>query len=139
MKAVIYFTMSKKKRSMHIAQSIEGDTYELLPGESRTKFFLFQLLRYGFMTVTDKKVPFAAPKIDFDQYDEVVLVFPIWAGRMAQYMKEYVKSVPFTGKKVTLIATSDSGSSKYASSFEGILDESNEIVDIVIYKKNQIQ
>ena len=83
MKVVIYFSMSKKKRSREIAMSIEGDHYELLPGERIRRIPIISYLRLGFITMKDKDVPVEAPEIDFSKYDEVVLVFPIWAARMA--------------------------------------------------------
>ena len=64
-------------------------------------------------------MPVQTPEIDFDKYDEVVLVFPIWAARIAQYMKCYLRQVPFKGKKVKLIATSASGKKGY---MDGLID-----------------
>lgn len=138
MKAVIYFSLSKKKRSKEIAKTIEGDLFELLPATHIPRFFLTRLIILGFATMRNKKVDFDAPKIDFDKYEEVVVVFPIWAGRMAQYMRCYLESVPFKNKKVTIIATSDSGRKGYILNLTEIVEESNEVLDIVMYKKNQL-
>lgn len=138
MKAVIYFSMSKKKKSRKIAMQIEGDHFELLPGNSIPKFYLFQLIKLGFATVKDKPLPVAVPKIDYALYDEIVLVFPIWAGRMSQYMKSFISNKPFTNKNVTLIATSDSGRETYKKNLENIVDDSNTVIDIVIYKGTQL-
>jgi hypothetical protein len=55
--------------------SIEGDHYELLPGERIRRIPIISYLRLGFITMKDKDVPIEAPEIDFDKYDEVVLVF----------------------------------------------------------------
>ncbi len=138
MKAVIYLSVSKKKRSKEIAEAINGDLYEMIPANHVPKFILFRLVVLGFATIRDKRLPYDLPKIDFDKYDEVVLVFPIWAGRMAQYMKCYLDTVPFKNKKVTIIASSDSGRKGYILNLTEIVDESNEVVDIVMYKKNQL-
>jgi len=75
----------------------------------------------------DKDVPVEAPEIDFDKYDEVVLVFPIWAARMAQYMKSYLNQAPFNGKNVTLIATSTSGRKGYMNGLRDSVDPSNDV------------
>lgn len=138
MKAVIYFSASKRNRSKGIALSIAGDHFELLPAERIKRIPIITMIRLGFITIRDKYVRVASPKIDFDKYDEVVLVFPIWAGRMAQYMKCYLKDVPFKNKKVTLVASSDSGQKSYLVGLGNIVDPSNDVVDVVMYKKNQL-
>ena len=138
MKAIIYFSQSKKQRSKEIAETIKGDLYELLPATKIPKFFLFKMFFLGMATRRNKKLDFDAPKIDFDKYEEVVLVFPIWASGMAQFMKCYLDTVPFKHKKVTIIATSDSGKKGYILNLTEIVHESNDVVDIVMYKKNQL-
>ncbi len=138
MKVVIYFSLSKKKRSRCIAMSIQGDHYELRPGERIGKIPIFSYLRLGFITMRNKKVPVEALEIDFDKYDEVVLVFPIWAARMAQYMKCYLNRVPFKGKKVKLIATSNSGQKGYMNGLGDSIDPSNDVIDIVMYKRDEL-
>ena len=138
MKAVIYLSVSKRKRSRTIATSIDGDIYQLLPGESIPSFPLFKLFKLGHMTVTDKVVPFSIPKIDYDKYTDIVLVFPIWAGRMAQYMKCYLDTEPFKNKNITLIASSGGGNKRYLKKLQEIELENNKITDIVLYKGTQI-
>lgn len=138
MKAVIYFSLSKKKMSEKIAKTIEGDHFALRPADSVPKFYPFQLIKLGFATLKNKSLPVDVPKINYDLYDEIVLVFPIWAGRMAQYMKSFVDLKQFTNKKVTLIASSGSGSQRYKQNLENIVDQTNEVVDIVMYKGTQL-
>lgn len=138
MKAVIYFSLSKKKKSKNIAMTIQGDHFELLPADGVPKFFLFQLIKLGYITSRDLPVAVSAPKIEYDNYDEIVLVFPIWAGRMSQYMKSFIKLNQFSNKKVTLIATSDSGRTSYKKNLENIVDPSNEVINIVMYKGTQL-
>ena len=138
MKAVIYFSDSKKKRSKEIALTIDGDQFELVPAKKIKRIPIYTFLKLGFITIRDINVRAATPKIDFDKYDEIVLVFPIWAGRMSQYMKSYLKTVPFKGKKVILIATSDSGQKGYMVGLGEVVDPSNDIIDMVMYKKNQL-
>lgn len=138
MKAVIYLSVSRKKQSRKIAESIEGDIYQLLPGESIPRFPLFAMFTLGRKTIFDINVPFSIPKIDFDQYTDIVLVFPIWAGRMAQYMKSYLDSEPFTNKNITLIATSAGGNKRYIKKLKEIDLENNKITDIVLYKGTQV-
>lgn len=139
MKAVIYLSVSRKKKSLAVAQGINGDLFQLLPGESLPAFPPFKMFKLALMTLGDKSVPFAVQKIDYSKYDEVVLVFPIWAGRMAQYMKSFIDSKPFENKNITLIATSGSGRPSYLQELKLLDVGKNKVTDIVVYKKDQIQ
>lgn len=138
MKAVIYLSVSKNKKSKQIAQTIKGDLYQLLPGESIPKFPLFKMIKLGRATVQNKTVPFAIDKIDYTKYDEIVLVFPIWAGRMAQYMKSFIDQITFKNKNITFVATSKSGRESYIQGLQKIEIPHNKITDIVLYKGTQI-
>ncbi len=138
MKAIIYFTASRKKTSRQIAQSIDGDMFQLLPGESLPKFFPWKMIKLGHATITNKTLPFAIEKIDYSKYDDIVLIFPIWAGRMSQYMKSFVDSVPFENKSISLIASSGSGNKRYLHKLRELSVPKNKVTDIVLYKGNQI-
>ena len=56
MNLVIYFSMSKLKRSKTIAESIEGTKVELKPVGKIYKSSFMQMFMYGFYTVFNKKV-----------------------------------------------------------------------------------
>ena len=74
MKAVIYFSDSKKKRSKEIALTIDGDQFELVPTKKIKRIPIYTFLKLGFITIRDINVRAATPKIDFDKYDEIVRV-----------------------------------------------------------------
>jgi hypothetical protein len=137
MTAVIYHSVSKHKQSERIAKTYEGDHYQIQHAKRPIRCFLFQLMVYGFETVSNKKVKIQPVAIDYDKYDSIVLVAPVWAGRVNAYLRQFLKEHPFQNKKVTLVASCDGGYNRYFDSFRGLIDETNEIVERVVYVKGE--
>ena len=92
---------------------------------------------YGYKTVVNKPVYFEIDEIDFSKYDLITLVSPVWAGKVCQYMRAYLQTVPFKGKEVVIVGTSKGGYNKYFSSYKGILDPSNIVLNEVMYVKGK--
>jgi hypothetical protein len=135
MTAIIVHSVSKHKRSLAIAKQFEGDVYEIQSKKRTIQFYPFQLAFYGFLTVANRFVPIHEVQIDYDKYDHIVLISPVWAGRVNAFMRQFLKNHPFNGKKVTLVASCDGGCSNYFESFDGLIDDSNTIVDKQVYIK----
>jgi hypothetical protein len=138
MKAIIYFSLSKEKNSKRIANEIDGDHYELINEGRQIKWVPLQMFYYGFKTVAKKKVKIGVPKIDFDKYDEIVLVSPVWAGRVCAFMKQYLTETVFKNKSVTILGTSKGGYDNYFRSFDNIIHESNKVIEEIMYVKGSI-
>jgi len=137
MKAIIYFSLSKNKNSKKIASTYEGDIFEIVNKNKVYKTSFANMFFYGYKTMKNKDVPFEAPVIDFSKYDEVVLVSPVWAGRINLFMKKYLEKVPFENKKVIVVGSSDGGYKNYFASFKEVLAASNEIIEEVMYSKGE--
>ena len=137
MKAIIVHSNSKYQRSMEIAKTFEGDLYQIKPVGKPIKFYPFQLLYYGFLTVSGRTVEIEPLDIDFTKYDEIVLVSPVWAGRANAFMRQFLKNNVFHDKKVTIVGSCDGGYKHYFDSFKGLIDGCNDIVDKQIYVKGE--
>lgn len=137
MKAIIYFSSSAGQVSKTIAQTLEGDLYRIENTGKKYKTKFFQMFMYGYKTVFNKKVDFSMPQIDFEKYEEIVLVSPVWAGRVNIFMRQYLEKVALKHKKITIIGSCDGGYKNYFASFDGIIDESNTIVEKIIYVKGE--
>lgn len=135
MTAIIVHSVSKNKRSLAIAKDFDGDVFEIKSKKRVIQFYPFQLAIYGFLTVSNRFVPIEDPKIDFNKYDHIVLISPVWAGRVNAFMRQFLKNHPFTNKKVTLVASCDGGYKNYFDSFKEHIDSSNTIVDKQVYIK----
>lgn len=129
MKAVIYFSTTKRQNSLKIAKTYDGDLFEIDFSDKKIKNYFLQMIVYGFRQYSRKKVKVIAPSIEFEKYDEVVLIAPTWAGTAAVYMQEYLRTVPFTNKKVRIIGTCGSSYRNFFIDMRKLLDDSNEIIE----------
>ena len=78
------------------------------------------------------------PKIDFDKYDEVVLISPVWGGKVNIFMKQYLDENIFKNKKVTIIGTCMGNNKKYFESFDTVIDKSNKVIEHKLYTKRSM-
>ncbi len=138
MKAIIYFSLSKKKNSKRIAKEIQGDHFEIENLGKKIKFAPFQMFYYGYLMATKKPLEFNSPKIDFDKYDEVVLISPVWGGKVNIFMKQYLDENIFKNKKVTIIGTCMGNNKKYFESFDTVIDKSNKVIEHKLYTKRSM-
>lgn len=137
MKAIIVHSVSKNQRSLSIAKMMEGDLYRIEHVKRVYKSYFIQLLVYGYYTVSNKKVGLKPLNIDFQKYDEIYLISPVWAGRVNAYMRQFLKDNPFTNKKVHIIASCEGGYKDYFNSMKPLIDPSNQIVEETIYVKDE--
>ena len=86
MNAVIYVSTSKNKRCVDHIKDIEGDKFEIIP-KRRFKSTFMQMFMYGYYTTSNKKVKYSIEDIDYNKYDTIYIVSPVWAGKISQYMK----------------------------------------------------
>lgn len=136
MKAIIYHSMSKNKRCKEIALNIEGDHYEIKPLKPINNIIL-QIIFYGYKTVFNKPVEYEKIDINFDLYDEIILVSPVWASRVNAFMRQFLKNNKFHDKKVTIIGSCDGGYKRYFESYKGLIDGCCEITGKQIYVKGE--
>ena len=139
MNLVIVHSVSKHKRSLEIASSIEGDIIQIEHVKKPLKLFFFQLFAYGYQTVANKHVQIKPLDIDFDKYSDIYLISPIWAGRVNAYMRQFLLQYPFQNKRVHIIGSCDGGYDNYFNTFNKFIDKSNEIVETKIYVKGILQ
>ena len=139
MNVIIYFSLSKNLRSKKIASTFDGDIYELVNNEKKHTSMFMNMFIYGYKTVFNKDVDFEVPSINFDKYDNVILVSPVWAGKANIFMKKYLEKVDIKNKKVTIVGSCDGGYENYFKSYNGLLDESNEIIKEIMYVKGEKQ
>ena len=134
MKAIIYHSNSSKKRSEAVAYTLEGDRYEIKPLKTYKSIFM-QMLMFGFKTTFKKRIEYHEVVINFDKYDEITLISPVWAGKVSAVMRTFLLDHKFHDKKVTLIGTSDGENKKYFESYKGLIDGCCEIISKEIYIK----
>ena len=111
-KLIAYFSASgtTKKVAEMISEAAGADLYEIKPKELYTKADLDWMNKKSRSSVemSDKKL---RPELDdsnahIENYDEIVLGFPIWWYVAPTIINTFLEAYDFSGKKIVLFATS---------------------------------
>lgn len=139
MNAIIYHSMSKRKDSEYIAKSFQGDLYQISPIKPIRNIIL-QIFAYGFKTAAKRTAKYEPLEIDFDKYNEVTLVSPVWVGQVNCFMRQFLQDKKFYNKKVRIINVSSSGDTKTLfDSYKPYIDISNDIIEQVEHKAKTLK
>ena len=109
---VAFFSASgtTKKVAEMIASAADADIYEIMPKQPYSKADLNWMDKKSRSSVemSDKKFRPEISDIDVpvEQYDEIILGFPIWWYVASTIMNTFLESYNFSGKKIVLFATS---------------------------------
>ena len=109
---VAFFSASgtTKKVAELIASAVDADLYEIMPKQPYSKADLNWMDKKSRSSVemSDKKFRPEISDIDVsvDQYDEIILGFPIWWYVAPTIINTFLEKYDFTGKKIVLFATS---------------------------------
>lgn len=109
---VAYFSASgtTRKKAELIAEGLGADLYEILPKNLYTKADLNWMDKKSRSSEEMKDKSFRPELKDLDahieNYDKIVLGFPIWWYVAPTIINTFLESYDFTGKKVVLFATS---------------------------------
>ena len=109
---VVFFSASgtTKKVAEMIASAADADMYEIMPKQPYSKADLNWMDKKSRSSVemSDKKFRPEISDTDVlvDQYDEIILGFPIWWYVAPTIMNTFLEKYDFTGKKIVLFATS---------------------------------
>ena len=109
---VAFFSASgtTKRVAEMIASAVDADMYEIMPKQPYSKADLNWMDKKSRSSVemSDKKFRPEISDTDVlvDQYDEIILGFPIWWYVAPTIMNTFLEKYDFTGKKIVLFATS---------------------------------
>lgn len=109
---VAYFSASgtTKKAAEMIASAADADMYEIMPKQPYSKADLNWMDKKSRTSVemSDKKFrpEISDTDVPVDQYDEILLGFPIWWYVAPTIINTFLETYNFSGKKIVLFATS---------------------------------
>lgn len=109
---VVFFSASgtTKKVAEMIASAADADMYEIMPKQPYSKADLNWMDKKSRSSVemSDKKFrpEISDTDVFVDQYDEIILGFPIWWYVAPTIMNTFLEKYDFMGKKIVLFATS---------------------------------
>ena len=116
---VAYFSASgtTKKAAEMIASAADADMYEIMPKQPYSKADLNWMDKKSRTSVemSDKKFrpEISDTEVPVDQYDEILLGFPIWWYVAPTIINTFLETYNFSGKKIVLFATS--GGSRFGN------------------------
>ena len=109
---VAFFSASgtTKRVAEMIASAVDADMYEIMPKQPYSKADLNWMDKKSRSSVemSDKKFrpEISDTDVSVDQYDEIILGFPIWWYVAPTIINTFLEKYDFTGKKIVLFATS---------------------------------
>ena len=111
-KLVAYFSASgiTAKVAEDLADAIGADIFEIRPEVPYTKADLNWMDKKSRSTIEmsspDSRPAIAAKRDNMDEYDTIFVGFPIWWYVAPTIINTFLEKYDFTGKKITLFATS---------------------------------
>ena len=131
---VAYFSASgvTKKVAERMAKAVGADLYEIVPEVPYTAEdvnYRKPFARCNKEWFKKLEVPAAGNVPDFDQYELVLIGFPIWYGGAPNIIQTFLKQYDFSGKKIAIFATS--GGSKMGKSAERLKPYLSESAPII--------
>lgn len=108
---ITYFSAqgNTKKLAEEVSKECGVDTFEIIPVEPYTEAdikYLNPLSRCNKEKLGNKDVPVSGKIDNFDEYDVILIGFPIWYGCAPNVINTFCKDYDFAGKKVIAFATS---------------------------------
>lgn len=133
----IYYSLSGVVEK--IAHQIDGDHLLIKANRKipRSKFMKMFIL--GSYNARNKDFPISYESVSFDDYDQVTIVYPIWAGDVSAPIKAFLKQNTFKNKQVKLIASCAGKDSKSQLTMEQLIDPSNTIINYQLYINGELK
>ena len=113
MKALVAYFSAESGRTASVAKAlasaIGANLFEIKPEKpysSPDLNYMNPLARCNREHIAKKAVPFAGGVEAFEQYDTILIGFPIWYGGTPSVVRSFCKAHDWSGKKVAVFATS---------------------------------
>ena len=142
MKTLVAYFSAEHGRTAGLAEALAeitgADLFEIRPEQIYTKAdlkYMNPLARCNREWIGKKDVPVRNRVEDLDQYDMVLIGFPIWYAVAPNVINTFCRDYDFTGKKVALFATSGgSGIGKTKEKLQPYVN-GTEIIDGRVFKE----
>ncbi len=121
---VVYFTRTgtSKKIAEKIADRLSCELIEITDNMKWNGFFGF--IRGGFYSVTDKPIDYHL-KGNVTEYDDIIAVAPMWAGKPSPTMRSFLKTKSVD--KIILVIVSGNSVLQDRSGYKSVFDISEKI------------
>ncbi|MCR5201907.1 MAG: flavodoxin [Lachnospiraceae bacterium] len=137
---VTFFSVSSKTKKVaeRLAKLSGADLFEIKPEVPYTSAdvkFINPLARCNKEKLGKAQVPIADKISNFDEYDLIVIGFPIWYAAEPNIIDTFVTDYDFSGKKVALFATSGgTGAAKSKDKVQAVIKGDAKVIDSKLFK-----
>jgi len=129
MKAIVIFYSFTGKTKVIAQKKATEFGADLIEVKEATKRSVLAAYTVGcYQAMRQKKVAINPIDVDFNAFDKIVIVMPIWASAPAPVFNNVVEMLP-SGKQVELIMTSGSGNSNREKAISMIKANGCEVTD----------
>ncbi len=140
---VTYFSVggATAKYARYIAKQTNAELFEIKPqipySEADIKW-TNPLARCNKEKIGKKDVPIEGFVENFNDYDTVLIGFPIWYSAAPNAVNTFVKGYDWSGKKIAIFTTSGGGGlGKTAEKLSPYLNGKGEIVDAKLFRPSE--
>lgn len=135
-KICIYYSLNNHVRD--IVKGLEDvDLVEIKTVKKLPTNKVWQMVYLGFLVTRKKELEIQAVDINFDEYEEVIIASPIWAGKIAIPIISFLTKYKMKDKKITLlISCSGNDAHDAKQQVEALVDASNQVVDVKLFGGN---
>lgn len=133
---IIYYSLNGHVRAY--VDSLNGEKAEVKTKKKLPTKKIMQLIVLGYKATFNREIPvFIEPKVDISDYSTIHIITPIWAGKVSQPMKSFIKNCQLKDKQIKLTVVCDGGERNSQEDFKQVLDPSNKIIafEKIINKK----
>lgn len=142
---ITYFSAqgTTKKIADAVANECGVDVFEIIPCEPYTEAdikWTNPLSRCNKEKFGKKDVPVAGKIDNFEEYDKILIGFPIWYGTAPNVVNTFCKAYDFTGKDVVAFATSGgSPIGKTAEKLEEYVKGAKSLCAVLIHNEAELK
>ena len=114
-KLVIYYSLTGNSKMLAELFKEKGyEVREVVRKKKLPKSFFFSVFTGGFLAGINHKDKLKDYNPDIKEYDEVVIISPIWNGRFSSPINTVLASTDFSNKKLSFLFASGSGEGEKA-------------------------
>jgi flavodoxin len=116
---IVYYSLTgtTEKAVNTLLNFIKADTIRLIPEKEIKKEGFFKYMWGGGQVVMKQEPKLKPFKIDFDQYQHIIIGTPIWAWTFSPPVRSFLKTHTFKHKNIYYLYTHEGGDKKVIERF----------------------
>lgn len=134
---ILYYSYegSTKEIADHLSHVLSADIEAIQPMEEKKgKKGIAKFFWGGAQVIMGHQPPIASLKHNIDDYDQILLGFPVWAGTYAPPIKSLFTTQSIQGKKIGCFFTHKGGPGKCNQKIQTLIEKNNQFLGYIDFK-----